>query len=97
MPRGTAHVKEWELRHMAKKMDVQTTAHCSLCKWEQFGWLATVSEAYTAHRQQEHPELKPPTRRKRYRPYGQLPGGKMLDDNISGARQQGAAGWAGPE
>jgi hypothetical protein len=86
--RGTASMKESELMHLARQMDVQTTAT---------GWLATVSEWFTAHRKQEHPEVKVSTKRKRHRVFGQLSGGRGLDENIQNARTTGAATWAGPD
>jgi hypothetical protein len=95
--RGTASMKESELLHLAKQMDVTTTASCRHCGWARTGWLATVSEAFTAHRKQEHPEIKVITKRKRHRVFGQLSGGRGLDENIQNARTTGAATWAGPD
>jgi hypothetical protein len=95
--RGTASMKESELMHLARQMDVQTTATCSWCGESRTGWLATVSEWFTAHRKQEHPEVKVSTKRKRHRVFGQLSGGRGLDENIQNARTTGAATWAGPD
>jgi len=95
MARGTAYLKEWEMWFVARRMDVQTTSTCDLCGWTTSGWLATVTEAFTQHRLDEHPELQPPKRKRRVRPGGQVNTAKNLDDNIAAAREQGAAGWSG--
>lgn len=83
--------------HVAKLMDVQTTTRCAICGWSMFGWLATVQEAYAAHRREAHPEIQPPPRVRRNRVHGQYKGDVGIDDNIAAARAQGAAGWVGEE
>ena len=95
--RGTAFLKDWEAKALADREQVIVTARCLHCHWNQTGTVQATREAHAAHRTTEHPEIKPPARRKRLRPYGQLSGFKSLDDNIAQARQQGAAGWAAPE
>lgn len=95
--RGTAYQKAWEQMHIAKLMDVQTTSTCALCGWSMFGWLATVQEAYVAHRKAEHPEIVVKPKAKYRRVHGQFKSDKTLDENIAAARAIGAAGWAGAE
>ena len=95
--RGTASMKESELRHLAQMMDVRTTTTCCWCGETRTGWLATVSEWFTQHRKTKHPEVKVTTKRKRYRAFGQLSGGSNLEENIAQARQTGAATWASDE
>jgi hypothetical protein len=87
-------MQAWEQVHVANLMDIQITSSCTHCGWSQTGWLATVSENFAAHRLEQHPELPEVKRRKKHRVYGQINGGKGLDENIENARSQGAAGWA---
>jgi hypothetical protein len=95
--RGTVSMKESEQLHIARQMDVRATSTCAHCGKSWTGWLATVSEAFTAHRKEAHPEVKVTQKRKRHRAFGQLSGGRGLDENIQNARTTGAATWAGPD
>ena len=97
MPRGTAHLKQWEANLVAEREAVQVTARCAFCPWELEGTVRETREAHAQHRARYHPDITPKPRRKRYRPYGQLQGSKSLDDNIANARTQGASMWAGSE
>lgn len=93
--RGTALLKDWEARLVADREAGIVTARCAFCKWELEGTVADSRTAYLAHRLQAHPEVKPPARRKRQRPFGQLSNRRTLDENIANARGQGASTWAG--
>ena len=86
----------WEQRILDQREAVHVTARCALCPWEQEGTVKDTREQFAAHRRSQHPELQPPPRRKRHRPYRQMASETSLDDNIANARAQGAAGWAGP-
>lgn len=99
MPRGTESLKESELRYLAQRMDVRSTTSCGHCDWTQTGWLATVSEAFTAHRLAAHPEIVPKKRRVRTRAHTLVRSSSAtsLEDNIAKARETGGATWAGPE
>lgn len=97
MSRGTVFMRDWETRALAQREAIHVTARCGFCDWTLEGTVANTRQAHHQHRLEQHPELQPKPRRKRHRKYGQLPGMKNLDDNIAKARQQGAAGWAGPE
>ena len=91
--RGTAYLKEWEQRVIAEREAIVVTARCAFCDWNLDGTVGETRDAYQAHRTSSHPEVRPPARRRRHRPYGQLQGMKSLDENIAAAREQGAAGW----
>jgi hypothetical protein len=95
MARRPVELHPWELRVLAERAAVVTTSACSYCDWSQTGPVAETSAAYRQHREDQHPEIQPVSRRKRVRPYGQLAINRNLDDNITHARTQGAATWAG--
>jgi hypothetical protein len=98
-PRGTESLKESELLYLARMMDVQTTSSCAHCGKSWTGWLATVQEAYKAHRLEKHPEIQPRARRPRTRAHTLVRSSTQssLEDNIANARANGGASWAGPE
>ena len=93
--RGTAFLKDWEQRLLDEREAGIVTARCAWCGWELHGTVADTRAAYLEHRTAEHPEVKPPARRKRQRPFGQLSNRRSLDENIANARGQGASTWAG--
>ena len=96
-PRGTVFLKEWEQRIVAERESVRIVNRCSFCPWTAEGTLAETRDAYLEHRLAAHTEVDPPRRRQRHRPVGQINSGRSLDDNIAGARAQGASTWAGDQ
>lgn len=79
----------WEER----KQQVLTIA-CSMCAFTITGPLADVGKAHLAHRLEQHPDVKPRT--KRHHPSSRIGGivtKTTLDENLDRTRAQGGAAW----
>jgi hypothetical protein len=97
VPRGTAHLQQWEQNLIDERLDVVYTPACA-CGWRLEPMpLRDGRPLAEQHRMDAHPEIKVTVKRKRLRPFGQISGAAPLEDNIQKARQAGAATWASDE
>lgn len=97
-PVGRAYLAEWEAARLAEREAQPITMTCLWCDWTLAGTLKAARDAHRAHRAAQHPERTVKRRKTRHRPSPTLvAGGKTLDDNIAGARAQGANGSNEPE
>lgn len=92
-PVGRAYLAEWEAARLAEREAQPITMTCLWCDWTLAGTLKAARDAHRAHRAAQHPERTVKRRKTRHRPSRTIvAGGKTLDDNIAGARAQGANG-----
>jgi hypothetical protein len=97
MPRGTAHLKEWEQNLISERLDVVYTPRCR-CGWALDEMpLRDGRPLAEAHQREQHPEWVGRVRKRRTRPFGQINGSAPLEENIANARRQGASTWVGEE
>lgn len=98
-PVGRAYLAEWEAARLAEREAQPITMTCLWCDWTLAGTLKAARDAHRAHRAAQHPERTVKRRRTRHRPGRPtiVTGGRSLDDNIAGARAQGANGSNEPE
>lgn len=93
--RGTVFLQAWEQEKIAERESFHVVTTCMFCKEWVEGPMGEGRTWYLAHRLEFHPEIKPTSRRRRKRLFGQLNTEKSLDENIAKARAQGASTWAG--
>jgi len=80
----------------AERLAQHNVGRCAWCpSFVVEGTLAETRELLLAHRLEQHPDVIPKRRHKRHPTPMHTLGGKTLDDNISAAREQGAATWEG--
>ena len=95
--RGTIFIAQWEQDKLKEREQTHATTSCAWCDWTWSGPMGEGRDEFKAHRIDQHPEIQPPTRRRRKRLFGQISQSRSLDENIQAARAQGASTWAGDD
>lgn len=89
---GRKYLDELHARIVAEREAEHVTCRCAWCDWTHTGTLLDARAAHAEHRADAHPERTVKRRKTRHRRSHTLVAGKTLDENIAGARAQGANG-----
>lgn len=91
--RGRAIERAYEERLLEERLDDYLIVRCQHCAWKRQGVLRDIQFAHKRHREQKHPEIRPPKKRVVRATFGVTITHKTVEENIAGAREQGGHRW----